>query len=87
MSVKTIMEFWCRKNRMRAAPTAEYFRRIAMIKVYGPYDVILPIRIFFPLTFDSVANGEQLAHEQVSGIPGAGGWDVSPQLRPICPPS
>ncbi|MGW9046771.1 hypothetical protein ACWGQL_30040 [Streptomyces lydicus] len=42
-----------------------------MIKVYGPYDVIPPIRIF-PLSFDSVANGERLAHEQVSGIPGAG---------------
>ncbi|MER6738604.1 hypothetical protein [Streptomyces puniciscabiei] len=45
----------------------------------APYDFMPPIRTF-PLTFDSVANGEQLAREQVSGILGAGGWDVSPQL-------
>ncbi|MFF7602553.1 YbhB/YbcL family Raf kinase inhibitor-like protein [Streptomyces mirabilis] len=38
-----------------------------------------PIRTF-TLTSDSVANGEQLAREQVSGILGAGGSDISPQL-------
>ncbi|WP_434094604.1 YbhB/YbcL family Raf kinase inhibitor-like protein [Streptomyces hyaluromycini] len=32
------------------------------------------------MTSDSVANGEQLAREQVSGILGAGGSDISPQL-------
>ncbi|MEU6772423.1 YbhB/YbcL family Raf kinase inhibitor-like protein [Streptomyces sp. NPDC046759] len=32
------------------------------------------------LTSESVANGEPLALEQVSGILGAGGSDISPQL-------
>ncbi|MER7690856.1 hypothetical protein [Streptomyces sp. NPDC097610] len=34
------------------------------------------------LTQDSVADGEQLAREQVSGILGVGGSDISPQLIP-----
>jgi Raf kinase inhibitor-like YbhB/YbcL family protein len=50
-----------------------------MIKPYGPYDFMPPIRTF-SVTSESVANGEQLAREQVSGILGAGGLDVSPQL-------
>lgn len=50
-----------------------------MIKPYGPYDFMPPIRTF-TLTSESVANGEPLAREQVSGILGAGGSDVSPQL-------
>src|SRR5262244_3428375 len=50
-----------------------------MIKPYGPYDFMPPIRTF-SLTSESVANGEQLAREQVSGILGAGGLDISPQL-------
>src|SRR6516162_2014200 len=54
-------------------------RRIAMIKPYGPYDFMPPIWTF-SLTSESVANGGQLAREQVSGILGAGGSDVSPQL-------
>lgn len=50
-----------------------------MIKPYDPYDFMPPIRTF-SLTSESVANGEQLAREQVSGILGAGGSDISPQL-------
>ncbi|MGW5464956.1 YbhB/YbcL family Raf kinase inhibitor-like protein [Streptomyces sp. NPDC003996] len=50
-----------------------------MIKPYGPYDFMPPIRTF-SLTSQSVANGEPLALEQVSGILGAGGSDISPQL-------
>ena len=47
-----------------------------MIKPYGPYDFMPPIT----LTSESVANGEQLPREQVSGILGAGGAEISPQL-------
>ena len=50
-----------------------------MIKPHGPYDFMPPIRIF-SLTSESVANGEQLAREQVNGILGAGGLDISLQL-------
>ncbi|MGW1721349.1 YbhB/YbcL family Raf kinase inhibitor-like protein [Streptomyces sp. NPDC002306] len=50
-----------------------------MIKPYGPYDFMPPLRTF-SVTSESVADGEQLAIEQVSGILGAGGSDVSPQL-------
>ena len=50
-----------------------------MIKPYDPYDFMPPIRPF-SLTSESVANGEQLAREQVSGILRAGGSDISPQL-------
>ena len=50
-----------------------------MIKPHGPYDFTPPIRTF-AVTSESVANGEQLAREQVSGILGAGGSDISPQL-------
>src|SRR5262245_22355942 len=49
-----------------------------MIKPYGPYDFMPRIRTF-SLTSQSVANGQQLAREQVSGILGAGGLDISPQ--------
>ncbi|MFF1834464.1 YbhB/YbcL family Raf kinase inhibitor-like protein [Streptomyces sp. NPDC058231] len=50
-----------------------------MIKPYGPYDFMPRIRTF-SLTSESVADGGQLAREQASGILGAGGSDVSPQL-------
>lgn len=50
-----------------------------MIKPYGPYDFMPPITTF-SVTSDSVTNGEQLARDQVSGILGAGGSDISPQL-------
>lgn len=50
-----------------------------MIKPYGPYDFMPSIRTF-SLTSESVANGEPLAREQASGILGAGGSDISPQL-------
>jgi Raf kinase inhibitor-like YbhB/YbcL family protein len=50
-----------------------------VIKPYGPYDFMPPIATF-SLTSTSVANGGQLASEQVSGILGAGGSDISPQL-------
>ncbi|MEU9544910.1 YbhB/YbcL family Raf kinase inhibitor-like protein [Streptomyces mirabilis] len=50
-----------------------------MIKPYGPYDFLSAIRTF-SLTSASVADGESLAREQVSGILGAGGSDISPQL-------
>lgn len=44
-----------------------------------PYDS-LPKLPSFTLTSDSVTDGEQLGNDQVSGIMGAGGSDVSPQL-------
>ncbi|MPY30352.1 YbhB/YbcL family Raf kinase inhibitor-like protein [Streptomyces adustus] len=50
-----------------------------MIKSYGPYDFMPPIRSF-AVTSESVADGGRLALEQVSGILGAGGADISPQL-------
>ncbi|MEV7239313.1 YbhB/YbcL family Raf kinase inhibitor-like protein [Streptomyces sp. NPDC051020] len=50
-----------------------------MIKPFGPYDFMPPIRTF-SLTSQSFAHGGPLAREQVSGILGAGGSDVSPQL-------
>ncbi|MER8073482.1 YbhB/YbcL family Raf kinase inhibitor-like protein [Streptomyces sp. NPDC094034] len=50
-----------------------------MIKPYGPYDFLPPIRAF-SVASESVANGGELAREQVSGILGAGGSDISPQL-------
>ncbi|MFF7187254.1 YbhB/YbcL family Raf kinase inhibitor-like protein [Streptomyces sp. NPDC008222] len=50
-----------------------------MIKPYGAYDFMPPIETF-SLTSESVTNGAQLANEQVSGVLGAGGLDISPQL-------
>jgi Raf kinase inhibitor-like YbhB/YbcL family protein len=45
----------------------------------NPYDR-LPQVASFELTSDDIAEGAQLAQPQVSGIFGAGGEDVSPQL-------
>ncbi|MGW1047548.1 hypothetical protein ACWD4N_29480 [Streptomyces sp. NPDC002586] len=56
-----------------------------MIKPYGPYDFMPPIRTF-PLASDSVANGEQLAREQVSGILGqADGTSHRSSAGPVSP--
>ena len=44
-----------------------------------PYDA-LPKLPSFSLSSDSITNGQPLATPQVSGILGAGGEDVSPQL-------
>ena len=44
-----------------------------------PYDA-LPKLPTFGLTSESLADGQTLATRQVSGIMGAGGEDVSPQL-------
>ena len=44
-----------------------------------PYDA-LPKLPSFSLTSDSITNGQPLATPQISGILGAGGEDVSPQL-------
>jgi Raf kinase inhibitor-like YbhB/YbcL family protein len=46
---------------------------------YNPYD-FLPKLPSFTLTSESVADGQPLGNDQVSGIMGAGGSDVSPQL-------
>jgi Raf kinase inhibitor-like YbhB/YbcL family protein len=46
---------------------------------YNTYDQ-LPKLPTFTLTSDSVTDGQPLANDQVSGIMGAGGEDVSPQL-------
>lgn len=45
----------------------------------SPYDN-LPKLPTFTLTSESVTDGQPLANDQVSGIMGAGGSDVSPQL-------
>ena len=45
-----------------------------------PYDA-LPKLSTFSLTSDSLTDGQPLGTPQVSGIMGAGGQDVSPQLR------
>lgn len=45
----------------------------------SPYDN-LPKLPSFTLTSESVTDGQPLANDQVSGIMGAGGSDVSPQL-------
>ena len=44
-----------------------------------PYDA-LPKLPLFRLTSNSITNGQPLATPQISGIMGAGGEDVSPQL-------
>ena len=44
-----------------------------------PYDA-LPKLPSFSLTSNSITNGQPLATPQISGILGAGGEDVSPQL-------
>jgi Raf kinase inhibitor-like YbhB/YbcL family protein len=46
---------------------------------YNPYD-FLPKLPTFTLTSESITDGQPLAMAQVSGIMGAGGQDVSPQL-------
>lgn len=46
---------------------------------FNPYD-FLPELPGFTLTSTSVTDGEPLANPQVSGLMGAGGDDVSPQL-------
>jgi Raf kinase inhibitor-like YbhB/YbcL family protein len=46
---------------------------------YNPYD-FLPELPTFTLTSESITDGQPLANDQVSGIMGAGGSDVSPQL-------
>jgi Raf kinase inhibitor-like YbhB/YbcL family protein len=46
---------------------------------YNPYE-FLPKLPSFTLTSESVTDGQPLANDQVSGIMGAGGSDVSPQL-------
>src|ERR671927_30264 len=46
---------------------------------YNPYE-FLPKLPSFTLTSESVTDGQALSNEQVSGIMGAGGDDVSPQL-------
>src|SRR3954447_1208142 len=45
----------------------------------SPYDIIGAVPTF-KLTSTDIAEGERLARPQVSGIMGAGGDDVSPQL-------
>src|SRR5215212_1152607 len=46
---------------------------------YNPYE-FLPKLPTFTLTSESVTDGQPLANDQVSGIMGAGGSDISPQL-------
>ena len=50
-----------------------------MSKTADPYDA-LPKLPSFSLTSDSITDGQPLATPQISGIMGAGGEDVSPQL-------
>ncbi|WP_299565861.1 YbhB/YbcL family Raf kinase inhibitor-like protein [uncultured Mycolicibacterium sp.] len=46
---------------------------------YNPYE-FLPKLPTFSLTSESITDGQPLANDQVSGIMGAGGKDISPQL-------
>ena len=46
---------------------------------YNPYD-FLPELPTFTLTSESFTDGQAFGNDQVSGIMGAGGSDVSPQL-------
>lgn len=46
---------------------------------YNPYE-FLPDLPSFTLTSDTITDGQPLGNDQVSGIMGAGGNDVSPQL-------
>ncbi|MBF6480330.1 YbhB/YbcL family Raf kinase inhibitor-like protein, partial [Nocardia cyriacigeorgica] len=46
---------------------------------YNPYDG-LPQVPSFTVTSDDVADGQRFGNDQVSGVFGAGGKDVSPQL-------
>ena len=46
---------------------------------YNPYE-FLPKLPSFTLTSESLSDGQPLSNDQVSGIMGAGGSDVSPQL-------
>ena len=50
-----------------------------MAFAYNPYE-FLPKLPSFTLTSESVTDGQPLANDQVSGILGAGGSDISPQL-------
>jgi Raf kinase inhibitor-like YbhB/YbcL family protein len=50
-----------------------------MISPPDPYDA-LPKLPLFSLNSDSITDGQPLATPQISGIMGAGGEDVSPQL-------
>ena len=50
-----------------------------MAFAYNPYD-FLPKLPSFTLTSESLTDGGPLANDQVSGILGAGGADISPQL-------
>jgi Raf kinase inhibitor-like YbhB/YbcL family protein len=50
-----------------------------MISLPDPYDA-LPKLPLFTVNSDSITNGQPLATPQISGIMGAGGEDVSPQL-------
>ena len=46
---------------------------------YNPYDQ-LPQVASFELTSEDIAEGEELGQPQLSGLFGAGGEDISPQL-------
>ncbi|MFG1793454.1 YbhB/YbcL family Raf kinase inhibitor-like protein [Nocardia sp. NPDC049149] len=46
---------------------------------FNPYDA-LPQLPSFTLTSDDVTDGQQFGNDQVSGVFGAGGKDISPQL-------
>ncbi|MFI1235437.1 YbhB/YbcL family Raf kinase inhibitor-like protein [Nocardia salmonicida] len=46
---------------------------------YNPYDA-LPTVPSFTVTSTDITDGESLANDQVSGVFGAGGKDISPQL-------
>jgi Raf kinase inhibitor-like YbhB/YbcL family protein len=47
---------------------------------YNPYDYVLAHLPSFIVTSESIKDGEPLRNEQVSGMMGAGGQDISPQL-------
>lgn len=60
-------------------PESSPEEEITVAQVPNPYDFLPPVASF-TVTSTDVADGQTLAMPQVSGIFGAGGEDVSPQL-------
>jgi len=69
----------CKLQKCEAADQLLYFRNRRSHMSWNPYEN-LPSAAPFSLTSSDLREGERLAMPQVSGVFGAGGEDVSPQL-------